>query len=133
MARKKTEFGNQKVVSILSHYAEKKGVPLAEIPILPLRNALETDAIATAQMGDDSLIEKGILQGDYLVFSLDAKIDDGDIAVVVLGGELATRIVRFFDDGLVRLDSANKQFKPVIQKLSDTKLIGRLMRSERDW
>lgn len=60
----------------------------------------------------DSMIEKGILEGDLLVVTKSKIANDGDIVIAALNSELAVKTYRFID-GKAYLFSANKRFLPI--------------------
>lgn len=89
---------------------------------------------------DNSLIEKGIDKGDFVIFDTNQIVVNGDIAIIenlelVLqnNNDLIMRIVKFLGGGRVELESANPKFKSIKTELSKIRLLGRLVRVERDF
>lgn len=65
------------------------------------------------QVKGDSMIEEGILDGDYVVIEEQNDVQNGDIVVALLENGLAT-LKRFFKEATrVRLEPANSTMKPI--------------------
>lgn len=60
-----------------------------------------------------SLIEDGILDGDYVVIQYQEEAQNGDIVVAILRNGLATLKRIFFEDNRIRLQPANAQMSPI--------------------
>jgi repressor LexA len=68
------------------------------------------------QVKGDSMIEDGILDGDYVVIEEEANVKDGDIVVALLDSGLAT-LKRFYkEETRVRLEPANSTMKPIFAR-----------------
>lgn len=64
----------------------------------------------------DSMIEDGILDGDYVVIEEQNEVRDGDIVVALLDNGLAT-LKRFYKETTrVRLEPANSAMRPIYAK-----------------
>jgi len=75
----------------------------------------------------NSMKEKGIVDGTYVIFSPDLEVNNGDIAVVNLNGALTIKQVFFHHDHIV-LHSANPDFRPlVVNKTDDFCLVGKVV------
>jgi repressor LexA len=59
----------------------------------------------------DSMIDDGILDGDYAIIQADAKVDDGRIGAVVVDGEATLKRVRYHADA-IELIAANPRYQP---------------------
>lgn len=65
------------------------------------------------QVRGDSMVEEGILDGDYVVIEQQETADNGDIVVALLENGLAT-LKRFFkESSRIRLEPANSQMAPI--------------------
>lgn len=65
------------------------------------------------QVKGDSMIEDGILDGDYVIIEEQDRADNGDIVVALLGNGFAT-LKRFFREPTrVRLEPANASMEPI--------------------
>lgn len=65
------------------------------------------------QVKGDSMVEEGILDGDYVVIEEDEQVNNGDIVVALLENGLAT-LKRFFKEATrVRLEPANSSMSPI--------------------
>jgi repressor LexA len=72
----------------------------------------------------ESMIEAGILSGDYVVVLQQPTAENGDIVVALLGEEATVK--RFFkESGQVRLQPANASMKPLITR--DVQILGRVV------
>lgn len=75
------------------------------------------------QVKGDSMIEDGILDGDYVIIEEQATANDGDIVVALLENGLAT-LKRFFQESnRVRLEPANSSLSPIYA--TDVKIQGK--------
>jgi len=65
------------------------------------------------QVKGDSMIEDGILDGDYVIIEEQSTADNGDIIVALLDNGLAT-LKRFFrESARIRLEPANASMEPI--------------------
>lgn len=75
------------------------------------------------QVKGDSMIEDGILDGDYVIIEEQNTATDGDIVVALLDNGLAT-LKRFFrEPGRIRLEPANSSMEPIYA--TDVKIQGK--------
>ena len=75
------------------------------------------------QVKGDSMIEEGILDGDYVIIEEQATAIDGDIVVALLENGLAT-LKRFFKEvSRIRLEPANSSMAPIYA--TDVKIQGK--------
>lgn len=65
------------------------------------------------QVKGTSMIEDGILPGDYVVLVKEENIKDGDVVVALLDTGLATLKKIFREDGKVKLMPANSTMQPI--------------------
>ncbi|MCL4365715.1 transcriptional repressor LexA [Patescibacteria group bacterium] len=119
------EVLDQKISSTL------KGVELpvlgfiaAGSPIMPFTDPDATIKVApnmisgkkrsfVLQVKGDSMIEDGILDGDYVIIEEQNTANDGDIVVALLNNGLAT-LKRFFKEAnRIRLEPANSSMSPI--------------------
>lgn len=72
----------------------------------------------------ESMIEAGILSGDYVIVLQQPTADNGDIVVALMGEEATVK--RFYkEQGQVRLQPANAAMKPIITR--DVQILGRVV------
>lgn len=71
----------------------------------------------------DSMIEKGIYDGDYLIVEQQSTANNGDI-VVALVDDSATVKTFYKENGYVRLQPENSSMQPIIVK--DCKILGKV-------
>src|SRR3989338_6494360 len=75
------------------------------------------------QVKGDSMIEEGILDGDFVIIEEQTEAKDGDIVVALLENGLAT-LKRFFKElNRIRLEPANSQMSPIYA--TDVKIQGK--------
>lgn len=68
------------------------------------------------QVKGDSMIDDGILEGDFVVIEEQEKVHDGDIVVALLENGLAT-LKRYFKEATrIRLEPANAAMSPIFAK-----------------
>ncbi|MEK9156286.1 MAG: transcriptional repressor LexA [Patescibacteria group bacterium] len=106
--------------------AETFNIPLEGVidagrPIEAIRTS-ETIDIPRDMMGrrtfalrvrGESMIDDGILDGDYIIIEQTSSARNGDIVVALIDNQNAT-LKRFYDDkGKIRLQPANKTMKPL--------------------
>ena len=77
------------------------------------------------QIKGDSLIEEGILDGDYVVIQHQEDAQNGDIVVAILRNGLATLKRIFFEEGRIRLEPANSQMSPIY--VTEVKIQGKVV------
>jgi len=68
------------------------------------------------QVKGNSMVDEGILDGDYVVIEEQTDVQDGDIVVAILENGFAT-LKRFFKESTrVRLEPANSQMSPIFAR-----------------
>ena len=68
------------------------------------------------QVKGESMIEEGILDGDYVVIEQQESAKDGDIVVALLENGLATLMKFFKETTRIRLEPANSKMAPIFAK-----------------
>src|SRR3990167_4380085 len=77
------------------------------------------------QVKGDSMIEEGILDGDYVIIEEQNTATDGDIVVALLENSLAT-LKRFFKEkDRIRLEPANSSMPPIYAAFGDVQIQGK--------
>lgn len=72
----------------------------------------------------ESMIEAGILDGDFLIIEQRVTADNGDIVVALIEDE-ATVKTFYKEDGYIRLQPENSTMSPII--LDDVKILGKVI------
>ncbi|PIR99230.1 hypothetical protein COT87_00650 [Candidatus Collierbacteria bacterium CG10_big_fil_rev_8_21_14_0_10_44_9] len=100
------------------------GMIAAGSPILPMTDPNATLKVSSSmlsgkkrsyvlQVRGDSMIEEGILDGDFVVIEEKKEARDGEIVVALLDNGLAT-LKKFFKEATrIRLEPANSTMKPI--------------------
>ena len=78
------------------------------------------------EVSGDSMIEAGILDGDYALVKRTDVARDGEIVVALVRGEEATLKYLRRENGMVRLDPANGAYQPQIYPEHEVVVQGRL-------
>ena len=78
------------------------------------------------EVSGDSMIEAGILDGDYALIRRTTTARDGEIVVALIRGEEATLKYLHRDHGMIRLDPANGAYDPQIYKPGEVEVQGKL-------
>ncbi len=112
----------------------------AGIPILAVENiedefTMPFQLLHGAQKGEvfllkvegASMIDTGMLHGDYLVVHNGLQVNNGDIVVARIQGERAT-VKRFYKEkDRVRLQPENATMQPIYAALSDVEVVGKVV------
>jgi repressor LexA len=112
----------------------------AGAPILATENVEEFYPIPAHYVGDhnvfmlsvmgDSMIEAGILDGDYIIVRQQSTARNGEIVVAMTQDDEAT-VKRFYkESGHIRLQPENSSMDPII--LKDVKILGKVVGLLRD-
>ena len=78
------------------------------------------------EVSGDSMIEAGILDGDYALVRRTNTARDGEIVVALIRGEEATLKYLRREAGMIRLDPANGAYDPQIYKPGEVEVQGKL-------
>ncbi|MBU0649710.1 transcriptional repressor LexA [Patescibacteria group bacterium] len=79
------------------------------------------------QVVGDSMIDEGILDGDYVVIQQQETADDGDIVVALLDNEFATLKKLYREpQGKIRLQPANAKMDPIIVDSTSVTIQGKV-------
>ncbi len=97
------------------------------VDFCPPRSFARSELFALRIKGE-SMIEAGILNGDYVVVSRTCYVENGDIAVVLLEDE-ATVKTFYKENGGFRLQPENKTMKPIYTK--EVYILGKVIASIR--
>jgi len=118
------------VIEIPLHGRIAAGVPIEALEgqsTLPVPAALLGSGEHYAlEVSGDSMIEAGILDGDFALVKRTSTARDGEIVVALVRGEEATLKYLRREDGMVRLDPANSAYEPQVYRPGDVEVQGKL-------
>jgi repressor LexA len=118
------------VIEIPLHGRIAAGVPIEALEstaTLPVPAALLGPGEHYAlEVSGDSMIEAGILDGDYALIRRTDSARDGEIVVALVRGEEATLKYLYRDAGKVRLDPANAAYDPQFYAPGEVMVQGKL-------
>ena len=118
------------VVEIPLHGRIAAGMPIEALEgqsTLPVPAALLGSGEHYAlEVSGDSMIEAGILDGDYALVRRTEVARDGDIVVALVRNEEATLKYLRRENGMIRLDPANGAYDPQVYRPDEVQVQGKL-------
>jgi len=118
------------VIEIPLHGRIAAGVPIEALEgqaMLPVPAALLGAGEHYAlEVSGDSMIEAGILDGDYALVRRTDTARDGEIVVALIRGEEATLKYLRREKGMIRLDPANGAYDPQVYPANEVEVQGKL-------
>ncbi len=78
------------------------------------------------EVSGDSMVEAGILDGDFALIRRTSTARDGEIVVALVRGEEATLKYLRHENGMIRLDPANAAYDPQYYRANEVEVQGRL-------
>ena len=118
------------VIELPLHGRIAAGVPIEALEgqsTLPVPAALLGSGEHYAlEVSGDSMIEAGILDGDYALIRRTDVARDGEIVVALVRGEEATLKYLRREDGMIRLDPANSAYQPQFYQPAEVQVQGKL-------
>lgn len=118
------------VVEIPLHGRIAAGVPIEALEgqsVLPVPAALLGSGEHYAlEVSGDSMVEAGILDGDFALIRRTDTARDGEIVVALVRDEEATLKYLRRDNGMVRLDPANASYEPQTYRPEEVRVQGKL-------
>jgi repressor LexA len=115
-----------RVAAGLPLYAEENVIDTVRVDRMLVRGGKEVFGL---RVTGDSMIEAGILNGDYIFVRKQSSADRGDIVVALIGDE-ATVKHYYPERDYVRFQPANSQMAPILVRASDfksTMLLGKVV------
>lgn len=118
------------VIEIPLHGRIAAGVPIEALEgqsTLPVPAALLGSGEHYAlEVSGDSMVEAGILDGDFALVKRTNVARDGEIVVALVRGEEATLKYLRRENGMIRLDPANAAYEPQIYAAHEVEVQGKL-------
>ncbi len=115
-----------RVAAGLPMYAEENVIDTVRVDKMMVRGGRDTFGLRVA---GDSMIEAGILNGDYIFVKKQSTADRGDIVVALIGDE-ATVKYYYPERDYVRFQPANSEMAPILVRATDfksTMLLGKVI------
>ncbi len=137
-------------IELLDDYRPPRGIPLvgrvaAGTPILAAENVEDhldierllkgqaTDDLFLLRVKGDSMTDAGIHDGDLVLVRSQPKVNNGEIAAVVIGEEATVKRVRFRGSRIV-LEPANSKYKPTtLGPDDDVRIAGKVVMALRSF
>ncbi len=94
--------------------------------ILVDKNLFKSDDLFSLRVTGESMIDAGILDGDYVIVNPQITIKSGEIGVALIGDEATVKRV-FLSKGKIRLKPENKDMEPVIHTASEVTILGKVV------
>ena len=92
------------------------------------RELLKWDAVFIVKVRGDSMRDAGIMPGDKLQVQVDAVVDDGDIVVASIDGELTVKAFYADEQGQRWLVPCNSAYEPILLREDmNVRLIGKVV------
>lgn len=91
---------------------------------LPLDYIRSNNEVFMLRVQGESMIEAGILDGDYIIVEQKSTAINGDIVVALIGDE-ATVKTFYKESGYIRLQPQNSSMAPILVK--DVKILGKVI------
>src|SRR6201985_13838 len=115
-----------RVAAGLPLYAEENVIDTVRVDRMLVRGGREVFGL---RVTGDSMIDAGILSGDYIFVKKQSTADRGDVVVALIGDEAT---VKYFypERDYVRFQPANSQMAPILVRASDfksTMLLGKVV------
>jgi len=118
------------VIEIPLHGRIAAGVPIEALEgqaTLPVPAALLGSGEHYAlEVSGDSMVDAGILDGDFALVKRTSTARDGEIVVALVRGEEATLKYLRREGGMIRLDPANSAYEPQIYGAGEVEVQGKL-------
>ena len=128
-ARARPEPAND-VIEVPLHGRIAAGMPIEALEsdrTLPVPAALLGPGDHYAlEVSGDSMVEAGILDGDYALVKRTETARDGEIVVALVRNEEATLKYLRHENGMIRLDPANGAYDPQIYRPDEVQVQGKL-------
>jgi len=94
------------------------------------RDAIRGGKAYALKVAGESMVEAGILDGDYVIVRQQETADDGDIVVALIGSDATLK--RFFrEKDAVRLDPANLGMVPIYVRSGEFRIQGKVVGIQR--
>ncbi len=118
------------VIEIPLHGRIAAGVPIEALEgqsTLPVPAALLGSGEHYAlEVSGDSMVDAGILDGDFALVKRTETARDGEIVVALVRGEEATLKYLRHENGMIRLDPANSAYEPQVYRQDEVIVQGKL-------
>jgi repressor LexA len=132
-------------IELLDDYRPEQGIPVlgrvaAGTPILAEQNCqqhlnlagmLDDDGMFILRVQGDSMMDAGILNGDLVLAREQSRVENGEIAVVLIGQDATVKRV-YFGRKSLRLEPANPDYQPMVfSEPSEVRIVGKVIMAVR--
>jgi repressor LexA len=132
-------------IDLVGEHRPEVGIPVvgrvaAGAPTLAVENCdqyvnlagmLDDDGLFILRVSGDSMRDAGILDGDLVLAREQGRVEDGEIAVVLIGEEATVKRVRL-GGGRIRLEPANPDYKAItVRDPSELRIAGKVLMAVR--
>ncbi|MBI5747797.1 MAG: repressor LexA [Nitrospinae bacterium] len=90
------------------------------------KTLFKTEDAFSLKIKGDSMIDAGILDGDYVIVKPQASIESGEIAVALIGDEATVKRI-YIKKTQIILKPENKDMKPIAYNPESVKIIGKVI------
>lgn len=101
-----------------------------ELGALVITNSMAKDPCFALRVVGDSMIEAGILEGDYVIVERGSDVQNGDIVVALLNGETTVKRYQLKADGIYLIPE-NRLMKPIYVAGRPFEIQGRVVGLQR--
>ena len=139
--------GGRRGIRLAAGFAPPVGVPVigrvaAGLPILAeqniddyvdVRNVLVDDDAFLLKVRGDSMVDKHIFDGDFVLVHPRHRLEKGEIGVVSVGGEATVKEVHVFSDRVVLISHNHARRYPdqIYTRVNDVRIVGKVVMALR--
>lgn len=139
--------GRRQGIRLSPEFVPPAGLPVlgqvaAGVPLLSPQNVDEyldvealfrrEDAVFLLKVSGDSMVDRGILPGDFVLVEQRETLSNGQVAAVLVDGEATVKTVREDRQGLLLVpENAKRAYKPIRVAKDRVRILGRVLVSFR--
>jgi len=100
------------------------------VEFAPARKGISRDELFALKIQGESMIEAGIMDGDYIIVKSTPSADNGRIVVALIDDEATCKRL-FVEEGRIRLQPENSSMEPII--VDDVRILGEVIACVRHY